>query len=258
MPRIHSTAVVDPRAKLADSVEVGPHCVVGPDVELGENVVLQAQVVVTGHTSVGAGTRLFPFSCLGGEPQDKGFAGETTRLAVGRDNVIREGVTIHVGTPRGGGCTRIGNDNLLMINAHVGHDCQVGSDVIIGASAGLAGHVEVEDHSVLASFCGIHQFARVGESVMIAANAMVSKDALPFSMVAGDRARFVGLNTVGLRRRGFSDETLSRLKRAYHLLYHSKLRLEPAVERVREEVGDTPEVQRLLAFLEKSERGFIR
>jgi UDP-N-acetylglucosamine acyltransferase len=258
VPQVHPSAVVDPRAKLAESVDVGPHCVVGPDVEFGENVVLQAHVVVMGHTSVGAGTRLFPFACLGGEPQDKGFAGETTRLAIGRNNVIRENVTIHVGTPKGGGCTRLGNDNLLMVNSHIGHDCQLGSEVIVCASAGLAGHVTVGDHAVLGSFCGVHQFSRVGESVMIAANAMVSKDAPPFAMVAGDRARFVGLNSVGIRRRGFSDEAVSRLKRAYHLLYHSKLRLEPALERVREEVGEAPEVQRLLAFLEKSERGFIR
>lgn len=258
MAAIHPTAVVDPRAKLADGVDVGPHCVVGPDVELGEGVVLQAQVVVCGHTSVGAGTRIFPFAAIGGEPQDKGFAGETTRLAIGRNNVIREGATIHVGTPKGGGCTRLGNDNFLMINSHVGHDCQIGSDVILGASCGLAGHVTVEDHAVLASYAGIHQFCRVGESAMIAANAMLSKDALPFSMVAGDRARLVGLNLVGIRRRNFDDEAIRRLKRAYHLLFHSKLRLEPALARVREELGDAPEVGRLLAFLEKSERGFIR
>lgn len=258
MVRIHPSAVVDPRAKLADGVEVGPFCAVGPDVELGDDVVLQSHVVVQGHTSIGAGTRVFPFACLGGEPQDRHFSGETTRLVVGRSNVIRENVTIHVGTPKGGGCTRLGNDNLVMNGSHVGHDCQVGSHVVLGAFCGLAGHVTVEDWAVLGSYSGVHQFCRVGESVMTAANSMLSKDALPFSMVAGDRARLVGINLVGVRRRDFPDEAVRRLKRAYHLLFHARLRLEPALARVRAELGAAPEVQRLLAFLESSERGFIR
>ena len=258
MPRVHPSAVVDPRAKLAEGVEIGPHCSVGPDVELGENVVLQAHVVVQGHTSVGAGTRIFPFAAIGGEPQDKGFSGESTRLVIGRNNVIREGVSMHVGTPKGGGCTRMGDDNLIMNNCHIGHDCRVGSDVIMGGYAGLAGHAVIEDHAVLGSYTGLHQFCRVGESVMTAANSMLPKDALPFSMVAGDRARLVGLNLVGIRRRGFSDDAIRSLKHAYHVLFHSKLRLEPALERVREELGGVPEVAQLVAFLEKSERGFIR
>ncbi|HEY8493474.1 MAG TPA: acyl-ACP--UDP-N-acetylglucosamine O-acyltransferase [Myxococcota bacterium] len=258
MPRIHPTAVVDPAAKLADDVEVGPLAYVGPGVELGPGVVVANHVSITGLTRVGARTRIHPFAALGGDPQDKSFAGERTRLEIGADNVIREGATIHVGTPRGGGCTRIGDDNLIMNGAHVAHDCQIGSHVIVASFVGLAGHVVVEDHAVLGAYTGVHQFARVGESVMTAANSMLSQDAPPFAMVAGDRARVVGLNTVGLRRRGFSDDVLRALKRAFHLLFASKLRFETARERVRQELPDVPEVARLLRFLESSTRGFCR
>jgi UDP-N-acetylglucosamine acyltransferase len=258
LPRIHPTAVVDPAAKLADDVEVGPLSFVGPGVELGPGVVVANQVSVTGLTRVGARTRIHPFAALGGDPQDKSFAGERTRLEIGADNVIREGATIHVGTPRGGGCTRIGDDNLIMNGAHVAHDCQVGSHVIVASFVGLAGHVAVADHAVLGAYTGVHQFARVGESVMTAANSMLSQDAPPFAMVAGDRARVVGLNVVGVRRRGLSDEALRALKHAFHLLFASKLRLETALARVREELPDAPEVARLVGFLESSTRGFCR
>lgn len=258
MPHIHPTAVVDPAAKLADDVEVGALSFVGAGVELGPGVVVANHASIGGLTRVGPRTRIHPFAALGGDPQDKTFAGERTRLEIGADNVIREGATLHVGTPRGGGCTRVGDDNLIMNGAHVAHDCQVGSHVIVASFVGLAGHVTVEDHAVLGAYTGVHQFARVGESVMTAANSMLSQDAPPFAMVAGDRARVVGLNVVGVRRRGLSDEALRALKHAYHLLFASKLRLEVAVARVREELADAPEVARLLRFLETSTRGFCR
>lgn len=258
MAEVHPTAVVDPQARLGSGVRIGAFCVVGPDVVLADDVELGPHVVVSGRTSVGPRTRLSSFAAVGGDPQDKTFAGESTELAIGADNVIREGVTIHVGTPRGGGCTRIGDDNLIMNNVHVAHDVRIGSHCILAGYAGLAGHAVMEDHAVLGAYVGIHQFARVGESVMCAANSMVSKDCVPFSLVAGDRARLVGLNTVGLRRRGFSDESVAALRRAFHVLFFSKLRFEEALERVRSELGDGPELQRLISFLEKSERGFTR
>lgn len=258
MPRIHPTAVVDPAAKLADDVEVGPLSCVGPGVELGPGVAVANQVSITGLVQVGARTRIHPFAALGGDPQDKTFAGERTRLEIGADNVIREGATLHVGTPRGGGCTRIGDDNLIMNGAHVAHDCQVGSHVIVASFVGLAGHVEVGDYAVLGAYTGVHQFCRIGESAMTAANSMLSQDAPPFAMVAGDRARLVGLNAVGLRRRSLSEEAVRALKHAFHVLFSSKLRLETALARVREESAGVPEVERLLRFLEASTRGFCR
>ena len=257
MPQIHPSALVDAGAELADDVRVGAFAVIGPEVELQAGVEVAAHATVVGRTRVGPRTRIFPYACIGEEPQDRSFSGESTRLEIGCDNVLRENVTIHVGTPRGGGCTRLGDDNLVMNGAHVAHDCAVGSHCIIASFCGLAGHVIVEDHAVLGAYTGVHQFARVGESVMAASNAKLSLDAPPFSLVAGDRARLVGLNTVGLRRR-FDRDTLKALKRAFHLLFQSRLRLEPSLARVRSELPGIPEVERLLRFLEKSERGFCR
>jgi len=258
VPRVHPTAIVEPGARLADDVEVGAYAVVGPEVELASGVRVDHHAVVVGRTRVGERSRIFPFACVGGEPQDKTFNGEPTRLEIGRDNVIREHVTIHVGTSRGGGCTRTGDDNMIMNGAHIAHDCQIGSHCIIASYTGLAGHVTVGDHSVLGAYTGVHQFARVGESVMAASNAKLSQDAPPFSMVAGDRARLVGVNTVGLRRRGLDDEVQRQIKHAFHIIFASRLRLASALVRVREELPDSPEVERLVAFLEKSERGFCR
>lgn len=258
MPRVHRTSIIDPGAKLAEDVEVGPGAVIDGSVELESGVVVGPYVVVTGHTRVGARTRIYPFAHIGGDPQDKSFSGETTRLEIGEDNVIREHATLHVGTAKGGGCTRIGDDNLIMNSVHIAHDCRIGSHTIVASFSGLAGHVEVEDHAVLGAYTGVHQFARVGESVMTAANSMLNKDAPPFCLVAGDRARLIGLNVVGMRRRGLPAEAQAAIKRAFHILFYSKLRAEPALARVREELGGTPEVTRLLRFLESAQRGFVR
>lgn len=258
MADIHPTAVVAPGAKLAEDVRVGAFATVGPEVELGPGVSVAAHADVGGRTRVGARTRIFPFAAVGGEPQDRSFSGEATRLEIGADNVIREHVTVHVGTRKGGGFTRIGDDNLIMNGAHVAHDCQIGSHCIVASFCGLAGHVTVGDHAVLGAYTGVHQFSRVGESVMTAANSMLSQDAPPFAMVAGDRARLVGVNVIGLRRRGFPEETLRAVKHAFHVLFGSKLRQEEALGRLRGEGAPLPDVERLLRFLETSERGVCR
>lgn len=258
MPRIHPTAVVEPGATLADDVEIGAFGLVGPDVELASGVRVGSHAAVVGKTRVGDNTRISSFACIGGEPQDQSFNGESTRLEIGRDNVIREHVTIHVGTPRGGGCTRIGDENLIMNSAHIAHDCDVGSHTIIASFSGLAGHVIVGDHAVLGAYTGVHQFARIGESVMAASGAKISLDAPPFSLVAGDRARLVGVNSIGLKRRGVARNTIADIKHGFHILFHSRLRLEPALVRVRSELSDCAEVERLVRFIEKSERGFCR
>ena len=258
MSRVHPSAVVDPSAKLAEDVVVGPFAFIGAGVELDAGVVVEHHASVEGRTSVGPRTRIFPYAAVGGEPQDKKFDGESTRLVIGSDNVIREHVTIHVGTGGGGGCTSIGDDNLIMNSAHIAHDCRVGSHCIVASFCGMAGHAEVEDHAVLGAFTGVHQFSRVGESVMTAANSMLSHDAPPFSMVAGDRARMVGINAVGLRRREFDRDTVRAIKRAFNLVFSSKLRLEDAIARVRQEVCGSEPVDRLLRFLETSKRGVCR
>ena len=258
MPDIHPTACVEDGAVLAPDVIVGPFAFVGGEVELGQGVEIGAHVTLLGRTNIGADCRIFPHACLGGEPQVRGFTGESTSLEIGIRTEIREHVTIHVGTAQAGGCTRIGYDNYIMNGAHIAHDCRIGNETIIASFCGLAGHAQVDDFAVLGAYTGLHQFARVGESVMAAGGAKLSLDAPPFTMVAGDRARIVGLNSVGLRRRGFSGETCRQIKHAFHLIFQSKLRLEPALARVDEELGGVPEVERLVSFLRKTERGFCR
>jgi len=258
LPRVHPSAVVDPGAKLADDVEIGPLAVVGPEVELAAGVEVKAHALVTGRTSVGERTRIFPFAVLGEEPQDKSFSGEVTDLVIGADNVIREHAVIHLGTRKGGGSTRIGDDNLIMNGVHIGHDGQLGSHIILASHSALGGHVVIEDFAVVGGLCGIHQQARVGESAMVGALSGVTKDTPPFALAAGQRARIAGVNAVGLRRRGFSPETRRAIKRAFHLLFSSRLRLQPALQRVKEELSGSPEVQRLVRFIETSERGVSR
>jgi UDP-N-acetylglucosamine acyltransferase len=258
VPRIHPSAIIEPGAKIADDVGIGAFAMVGSEVELAAGVELRPHAHVCGRTTVGEGTRIFPFAVLGEEPQDKSFTGETTQLLVGRDNVIREHVTIHIGTRKGGGCTRIGDDNFIMNGVHIGHDSEIGSHCIIASYCALGGHVLVEDYVVIGGLSGVHQFARIGESVMVAAASALSKDAPSFALVSGRRARVKGINVVGLRRRGFSTEVRAEIKHAFHILFNSKLRLEPALERLRAEHFECAEVGRLLHFIENSKRGFCR
>jgi UDP-N-acetylglucosamine acyltransferase len=256
--RLHPAAVVDPGAKLADDVVVGAFSFVGPGVELGPAVTVANHVSVSGPTRIGARTAIHPFAAVGGDPQDKKYRGEPTRLEIGADCRIHESVTIHRGTPQGGAVTRVGDDVMLMNGAHVAHDCRIGDHAIVASFCGLAGHVEIGAYAVLGAYTGVHQHARVGESVMTAANAKLSKDAPPFALVAGDHARVVGLNTVGIERRGISAGAMRDLKHAFHLLFASKLLLATAIARVESEVGATPEVRRLLDFLASSQRGVCR
>lgn len=258
MPDVHPTAHVEDGAVLAADVVVGAFSFVGREVELGQGVKVAEHVTLIGRTRIGADCRIFPHACLGGEPQDRSFDGASTSLDVGARGQIREHVTVHVGTTRGGGCTRIGEDAFLMNSAHIGHDCQIGNNVIVASFCGLGGHSKVEDFAVLGAYTGLHQYARVGESVMVAGGSKLTLDAPPFAMVAGDRARLVGLNSVGLRRRGFSAKTRAQIKHAFHLIFQSKLRLEEALARVDAEIGAVPEVERLVSFLRKTERGFCR
>ena len=257
-PKIHPTSCVEEGAVLGEDVRIGAFAFIGAEVELGAGTEVGAHATLIGRTRLGADCRIHPHACLGGSPQDRDFHGESTRVEIGARTVCREHVTVNIGTERGGGCTRLGEDNFLMNGAHVGHDCQIGDHTIIASFCGLGGHSNVDDFAVLGAYTGLHQHARVGESVMVAGGAKVSQDVPPFTMVAGDRARIVGLNSIGLRRRGFEEKTRADIKRAFHLIFQSKLQLEAALARVEDEVGGVPEVERLVTFLRKTERGFCR
>jgi UDP-N-acetylglucosamine acyltransferase len=256
--RIHPTAVVDPGAKLADDATIGPLSVIGGEVELGAGVEIASHVVVTGRTQVGARTRIYPFSVVGVPPQTLSFDGRAGALRIGSDNVIREQASLHLGLPEFGGLTAIGDHNLVMNGVHVAHDCRIGSHCVLSAQSVLGGHVVIEDFAVLGGMTAVHQFARIGESGFTAGGAMVSQDVPPFARVAGDRARFVGVNRVNLERRGFDEERIRVIKHAFHLLLHSKLRFEEACQRIEVECAGSRDVAYLLAFLRSAERGFIR
>jgi UDP-N-acetylglucosamine acyltransferase len=255
---IHPSACVEEGAILEEGVKIGAFAFIGAGVELGRGVEIGPHATLLGRTVVGPESRVFPNAVLGGAPQDREWKGESTSLEIGARTVIREHVTINLGTVRGGGCTRLGDDNFVMNSAHIVHECQVGDSTIIASFCGLGGHTRVDDFAVLGAYTGLHQHARVGESAMVAGGAKVSRDAPPFTMVAGDRARIVGLNAVGLRRREFPTKTRSQIKHAFYLIFQSKLRLEEALAKVDEEIGAVPEVERLISFLRKAERGFCR
>ncbi|MBK7707798.1 MAG: acyl-ACP--UDP-N-acetylglucosamine O-acyltransferase [Acidobacteria bacterium] len=255
---IHPTAIVAPDAVIGDDSHIGPFCTIGGEVTLGRSVHLESHVVVDGKTSIGDETRVFPFVSIGHAPQDLKYKGEPTSTEVGKRNHIREFVTIHRGTAGGGGITRIGDDNLLMAQAHVAHDCQIGNDVIMANAATLAGHVEIADRANVGAYSGVHQFCRIGREAFVGGYSVVVKDALPFAISQGNHAKCYGLNRIGMKRRGYSKETIEKLHRAYHLLLSSKLNTTQAVERIREEIRDCPEVDYLVEFIESSSRGVVK
>jgi UDP-N-acetylglucosamine acyltransferase len=258
MKRIHPSAIVDPGAELADGVEIGPFCVVGPNVRLGEGVSLRSHSVVSGHTEVGRETQIFPFAALGEVPQDVKHKGEPTRLEIGARNMIREQVTIHPGTAVGGGTTRVGDDNLILVNAHIGHDCMIGSHVIMANNVMLAGHVVVEDFVYLAGGVAVQQHVRVGESVMVGGLSGLTHDAAPFTLVNGWPARVIKMNRINLERRGIPAERIDDVERAFRIIFRDGLQARAAFTRVRAELPSSPEAERMVAFLEKSEHGFAR
>lgn len=258
MSKIHPTAVVDPGAKIADDAVVGPLSVIDGEVELEAGVEIGAQVHVTGRTRVGARTKIYPFSVIGVPPQILSYEGTAGELVIGEDNVIREQASIHAGSVTGEGRTEIGNHNLIQHAFHIAHDCRIGNHCVLAGQSAVSGHVVVEDYAVIGGKSGVHQFVRVGESAFTAGNSMVSKDVPPYAKVAGDRARFVGVNRINLERRGFEPERIAVIKHAFHILFQSKLRFVEASARVEAECGDSREVAHLLAFLRSAERGFIR
>jgi UDP-N-acetylglucosamine acyltransferase len=256
--QIHSTAVISPGAQIGDGCVIGPYAVIGPEVVLGNGVHIDGHCVIDGLTRIGDDVHLFPFVSIGLPPQDLKFAGEQSETEIGRGTRVREFVTIHRGTTGGGGITRIGNDCFIMAQAHVAHDCLIGDGVIMANAATLAGHVSVADGANIGAYSGVHQFCRVGREAYIGGYSVVVKDALPFALTVGNHARCYGLNKVGMRRRGYTRETLASLHHAFHLLLSAKLNTTQAVERIRVEIGGSPEVDELVQFVESSERGVVK
>jgi UDP-N-acetylglucosamine acyltransferase len=246
---VHPTAIVEDGARIGAGVRVGPFSLVGAGVELGDGVELVSHVVVAGHTRIGEGTRIWPFASIGHRPQDLKYAGETSYLEIGAGNMIREHVTMNPGTTGGGLTTRVGDGGLFMMGAHVGHDCQLGNNVIMANNATLAGHVEVGDFAFLGGLCAVHQFVRIGAHSMVGGMSGVEKDVIPFGTVIGNRAALGGLNIVGLRRRGFDRETVQALRDAYRAIFYGQGTLaERAAAAGQRHAGVEP-VQEMVAFI---------
>lgn len=249
MPRIHPTAIVAPGADLAEDVVIGPYCVVGGDVRLGPRVSLRAHAVVDGHTRIGEGTRIFPFASIGLEPQDLKYRGEQSELVIGCHNTIREYVTMNPGTESGGMVTRVGDNCLFMVGAHVAHDCQIGDHVVMANNATLAGHVAIEDYAVLGGLSAVHQFVRIGKHAMIGGMSGVERDVIPYGQVMGDRARLCGLNIIGMQRRGFSREDIQGLRNAYQFLFSVDGTLSDRVNETAERFSGIGPVDDIIEFI---------
>ncbi|MTI45962.1 acyl-[acyl-carrier-protein]--UDP-N-acetylglucosamine O-acyltransferase [Roseibium hamelinense] len=258
MTDIHPTAIVETGAAIGENVRVGPYSTVGPNVRLADNVVLESHVVVAGHTEVGAGTHIFPFASIGHKPQDLKYAGEETRLLIGKNNQIREHVTMNPGTSGGGGLTRVGDNGLFMMGSHVGHDCKVGNFAILANNATLAGHVELADHVILGGLSAVRQWTRIGTGAIVGGMTGVEFDVIPFGSVIGDRARLAGLNLIGLKRKEFPREQIHALRAAYRDLFDTEDgTLRARAEAVAETAADQPLVKMVTDFiLEKDDRRF--
>ena len=249
MSEIHPTAIIADGAKIGENVSIGPYSMVGSDVELDDGVELISHVVVTGHTSIGANTRIFPFASIGHQPQDLKYQGEASSLTIGCNNVIREYVTMNPGTEGGGMATRIGNNCLFMVAAHVAHDCQIADNVILVNNATLAGHVSIEDWAIIGGLSAVHQFVRIGKHSMIGGKTGVAEDVIPYGSVIGNRAHLSGLNIVGLKRRDFSREDIQNLRKAYRLIFAEEGTFAERILDVAELFPDNEPVQDIINFI---------
>ncbi len=256
---IHPTAIVDPKAQISAGVEVGPYSIIEKDVIIREGTSIGPHVVIRQGTTIGKRCRIFQFSSIGEAPQAVAYKGEETSLILGDDNIIREFVTLHRGTLRGGGKTVIGDRNFFMAYSHVAHDCQIGNQVVMANGATLAGHIIIEDYAVIGGLAAVHQFCRVGAHAFISGLTGVVLDIPPYMLAAGSRAKLFGLNAVGLKRQNFSEETIRALKTAYRIIFRSGLTLEKAIRKVEEsDRSRIPEVEHLLRFIQQTKRGICR
>jgi UDP-N-acetylglucosamine acyltransferase len=255
---IHPTALVDPKAELADDVEVGAFSIIDAKVRIDSGTRIGPHAVVTGRTTIGKNNRIFQFTSIGEEPQDKKYAGEDTELIIGDDNTIRELCTFSRGSMQGGGVTRIGNDNWIMACVHIAHDCILGDHIIMANNASLAGHVTIGNHAILSGYSLIHQFCSVGEHSFTSFASHVNQSIPPYVTVSGEKARVKGINAEGLRRRGFTSEQITQVRRAYKAIYRESLSLEQAIEKLTAMAVDSSEIRPLVDFLNSAERGIIR
>ena len=255
---IHPSAVVSPNARIGDDCFIGPYSIVGDEVQLGNGVRLESHCVVDGKTTIGEETHVFPFVSIGLASQDLKYQGEASETRIGKRNKIREFVTIHRGTAGGGMLTKIGDDCLIMAQAHIAHDCLVGDGVIMANAATLAGHVVVGDRANIGAYSGVHQFCRVGQEAYVGGYSVVVKDALPFALTVGNHARCYGLNITGMKRRGYSRAAIDALHHAFHLLLSAKLNTTQALDRINEEITGSTEVEDLVRFIQDSSRGVTK
>jgi UDP-N-acetylglucosamine acyltransferase len=255
---IHETAIVHPKAEMGENVEIGPFSVIRENVTIGPGTKIGPHVVIDPFVDIGADCRIFQYAAIGAEPQALKFSGEETWVKIGRANIIREFVTIHRGTEEGGGVTAVGEKNLIMAYSHIAHDCKLGKNIVLSNNATLGGHIIIGDHATVGGLVAIHQFVRVGDYAFIGGKSAVVKDIPPYMIAAGDRATLHGLNQVGLKRQGFTRDTLKMLKKAYRLIFRIGLTQNEAIERVAAEVEQIPEVVSLLDFIKTSERGITR
>lgn len=255
---IHSTAIIDPLAEIADDVDIGPYCVIEGPVRIARGCKLDAHVYVDGPTSIGEDNRFFPFSSIGAQPQDKKYAGEATELFIGRGNTFRESVTINRGTIQDTGKTIIGDDNWVMANVHIAHDCRVGNHTILANAVALAGHVTVEDWAILGGYSLVHQFCQIGAHAFCGMGSVINQDIPNYMIVSGNIASARGVNTEGLKRRGYRTEDIALVKKAYRVLYKQNLGLQSALDKLRELNDSNGTLSELIDFIEKSQRGIAR
>jgi len=258
MSNVHPTAIVDSRAELDSSVEVGPYCVLGAGVKIGKESKIHSHAVIQGRTTLGEGNEVFPFATIGSIPQDLKYKGEPSELLIGNRNTIREYVSLNPGTAGGGMVTRVGDRNLLMMYCHIAHDCIIGNHNVIANGATLGGHVVIEDFVIVGGLVGIHQFVKIGTGAILGAGSMVSKDVPPYCNATGDRARLRGLNVEGLKRRGFQKPVIEAIHKAYRIAFQSRLKTDDALKKIRREMAAIPEVERFVSFIANSQRGVCR
>ena len=258
MGKIHSTAIIDADAELASDVEIGAYSVIGAGVKIGKGSKIHAHAVVQGRTSMGEENVVYPFATVGSAPQDLKYKGEASELLIGNRNTIREYVSLNPGTSGGGMVTRVGDQNLLMMYCHIAHDCIVGSRNVIANGATLGGHVTLEDFVIVGGLVGIHQFVRIGNGAILGAGSMVSMDVPPFCNATGDRAKLRGLNSEGLKRRGFDKSVIDAIRKAYRIVFQSKLKIDAALAKIRQDLPGIPEVEKFASFIANSQRGICR